>query len=168
MSMTNVRRGERILDAGCGAGHYTQALLAAGAEAHALDALPRMIESVRSRLGVHALVGDLTTIVLEPVYDKIVCAGVLEFVPERAAALTNLARGLRPEGPRRITLLILARCLPGVGYWLARRCNGISMPMYTRRGLAALADAAGLRVVEARRAGYNWVAALEPRGTTVL
>ena len=162
MALTDARPGERTLDAGCGAGHYTEALIRAGAQVDALDALPQMLERVRARLGVRTIEGDVATVALEPVYDKIVCAGVLEFVPDRSRALRNLARGLRPEGPRQITVLILARCVPGLGFWLVRRCNGISMPMYTRRALAGLAASAGLRLVEARRAGFNWVARMVP------
>jgi len=162
MQMAAVRPGERVLDAGCGAGHYTEALVAAGARVTALDALRPMLERVRERLRVEGVHGDLATVRLEPVYDKVVCAGVLEFVPDRERALANLARGLRVEGPREITLLILARCVTGYGYWLLRRCNGFSVPMYTRRGLERLAGEAGLRVVELRRAGFNWVARLTP------
>lgn len=162
MALAGVQRGERVLDAGCGAGHYTRLLMEAGAEVDALDALPEMLAEVRARLGVRTIEGDIAAVALAPIYDKIVCAGVLEFVPDRAAALVNLARGLRTDGAREITLLILARCWPGFGYWLARRVNGIRMPMYSRGGLDALAASAGLRVVEARRAGYNWVARLTP------
>jgi SAM-dependent methyltransferase len=161
MQLADVRPGERILDAGCGAGHYTKALLDAGADVDALDALPEMLDSVRSRLNVRTIQGDLATVALEPVYDKVVCAGVLEFVPDPARALANLARGLRVDGPGEIMVLVLARCLPGLGYWIARRCNGISMPMYTRAGIDRLAQSAGLVVSEAHRAGYNWTARLE-------
>jgi hypothetical protein len=91
-----------------------------------------------------------------------VCAGVLEFVPDPGAALANLRTALRPDGPREVVILMLRRCVPGLGFWLARRKNGISMPMLTRQGLEALSAGAGLRVEEARKAGYNWAARLRP------
>jgi SAM-dependent methyltransferase len=160
LAVTDVKPGERVLDAGCGAGYYTELLARAGAQVDALDALPQMLEAVRSRLNVRTIQGDLAKVDLEPVYDKIVCAGVLEFVPDRSKALTNLARGLRSGGPGEITLLILARCVPALGYWIARRCNGISMPMFTRAGIGRLAASAGFSVIEARQAGFNWVACL--------
>ncbi len=160
MELLNVGKGETILDAGCGAGHYTQALVEAGAAVTALDIEPAMIDAIKSRLQVETMLGDLMAVRLEPRFDKIVCAGVLEFVQEPGAVVANLAKGLRPGGT--MVILVLAKCLPGIGYWLARRSNGIDMPMFSRRGVEALAQGAGQRVQEARRAGYNWVARLGP------
>lgn len=160
MDLLGVRAGEAILDAGCGAGHYTQALVDAGATVTALDIEPEMIEAIRQRLRVETMLGDLMTVQLEPRFDKIVCAGVLEFVQEPGAVVANLAKGLRPGGT--MVILVLARCLPGIGYWVARRTNGIDMPMFSRGGVETLARGTGLRVQEARRAGYNWVARLGP------
>jgi SAM-dependent methyltransferase len=162
LALARVQRGERLLDAGCGAGHYTEALLGAGAEVTALDIEARMLSQVQERLGVATVQGDLATVRLEPVFDKVVCAGVLEFVADPAAALTNLARGLRPDGAREVVILVLRRCVAGVGFWLARRKNGISMPMLSKRELDALAARSGLRVDEVTKAGYNWVARLRP------
>ena len=158
MELLQAKRGEAILDAGCGSGHYTQAIMEAGPTVTAMDIEPAMIDAIRNRLHVETILGDLMTVQLEPRFDKIVCAGVLEFVQEPGAVVANLSRGLRPGGT--IVILVLARCLPGVGYWIARRTNGISMPMFSLRGVESLARGAGLHVQQARRAGYNWVARL--------
>jgi SAM-dependent methyltransferase len=162
MEMLEVEPGEAILDAGSGSGHYTKALVDAGARVTALDIEPAMIEALGQRLHVETILGDLMTVPLEPRFDKIVCAGVLEFVQDPTAVVVNLAKGLRPGGV--MVILVLARCLPGVGYWAARRANGIDMPMFSRAALDTLAGAAGLRVQQARRAGYNWVACLVQAG----
>ncbi len=160
LDLAQITAGERVLDAGSGAGHYTEALLGAGAAVTAMDLEPAMLASVHARLGVETIQGDLMTANIPPIFDKVVCAGVLEFVADPAAAVANLARALRPDGPRTMIVLVAARSLGGFGYWLTRRCNGINMPLFTRRGLDRLAAAGNLRVEQATRAGYNWVARL--------
>jgi SAM-dependent methyltransferase len=162
MDLAQVEKGEAILDAGSGAGHYTQALHDAGAAVTALDIEPAMIAALKQRLHVATIEGDLMTVRLEPVYDKIVCAGVLEFVADPAAVLTNLAHGLRPSGPQAIVILVVAKSMTGLGYWLTRRTNGINMPLFSRAGLDHLAAASGLKVDRCLRAGYNWVARMTP------
>lgn len=158
MRLAQVAPGMRALDAGCGAGHYAAALQGAGAEVTGLDVSPEMLARARERLGIATVQGDVLTAALEPVYDRIVCAGVLEFVPERAGAVANLARGLAPGG--KLVVLILARCAAGYGFWALRRLNGVRMPLLRRGGVDALAAGAGLVVEACERAGYNWVARL--------
>lgn len=158
MRLAQLSPGMRALDAGCGAGHYAAALLAAGAIVTGMDVSSEMLAQTRSRLGIETIEGDVLTADLSPVYDRIVCAGVLEFVPRRAEALKNLARWLAPGG--KLVVLILARCLAGYGFWALRRVYGVRMPLLRRRDLDALAAEAGLVVEACERAGFNWVARL--------
>ncbi len=156
LRLAQVTPGHRVLDAGCGTGHYAAALLERGAVVTGLDVSEAMLTQARERLGIATVQGDLLTVQLEPVYDRVVCAGVLEFVPRRAEAAANLARGLAPGG--KLVVLILARCVPGYGFWALRRMNGINMPLLRRADVDALGASAGLVVEECVRAGYNWVA----------
>ena len=41
--------GKRVLDAGCGPGHYTEWLIAHGATVLAIDSSPRMVQLARQR-----------------------------------------------------------------------------------------------------------------------
>jgi hypothetical protein len=102
--------GDRpVVDAGCGPGHVTAYLAAAGAQASGIDLSPQMVEQARTRFpGVQYDVGDLTRL-LRPVradgwaaalgwYSLIHLAG-----SEFPAAVAALARPLAPGG-----LLVLA------------------------------------------------------------
>lgn len=94
--------GKRVLDAGCGPGLYSEALLARGADVVALDASPAMVELARRRLGpaVRVVHADLA----EPLpfaaseFDLIVCALVIHHLDDREQCLRELFRVLRPGG----------------------------------------------------------------------
>jgi SAM-dependent methyltransferase len=95
--------GLRVLDAGCGPGLYAEALVEAGAVVTAFDASPTMVELARARVGGRAdvRVADLDRPLSwldDASQDRAVLALVLHHVPDRVAALAEIARVLRPGG----------------------------------------------------------------------
>lgn len=96
--------GRPVVDAGCGPGHVTAYLAAAGADASGIDLTPQMVDEARERFpGVRYDVGDLTRL-LRPEradswgavlgwYSLIHLAG-----SEFPAAVAALARPLAPGG----------------------------------------------------------------------
>lgn len=90
--------GRRVLDAGCGAGHFAIALAQRGCQVDGIDLSPQMIARARSHAGeagvhVRFTVGDLTT--LRPSdrpYDAIVSRMALQFSPDVSAALDAFER----------------------------------------------------------------------------
>ncbi|MER6951570.1 class I SAM-dependent methyltransferase [Nonomuraea sp. NPDC000554] len=93
--------GAKILDVGCGAGHYAAELLARGAEVVGVDGSATLLDHARARAGRRAklLLHDLE----EPLdfagdasFDGVVCALVLHHVTRRAQLLGELRRVLRP------------------------------------------------------------------------
>jgi uncharacterized protein YceH (UPF0502 family) len=93
-----------VVDAGCGPGHVTAYLAAAGADARGLDLTPEMIEQARARFpGVRYDIGDLTRLIRPENadgwgavlgwYSLIHLAG-----SEFPAAVSALARPLAPGG----------------------------------------------------------------------
>jgi uncharacterized protein YceH (UPF0502 family)/protein-L-isoaspartate O-methyltransferase len=96
--------GRPVVDAGCGPGHVTAYLAAAGADAVGLDLTPAMVEQARRRFpDVRYEVGDLRALVRPPSaagwgavlgwYSLIHLAG-----SELPAAVVALARPLAPGG----------------------------------------------------------------------
>jgi ubiquinone/menaquinone biosynthesis C-methylase UbiE len=94
--------GLRVLDAGCGPGLYAEALVERGAEVIAIDASQPMVDIARARLGdraeVHCLALGAPLPFASASFDLVVCALVIHYVDDRAAALAELARVLRPAG----------------------------------------------------------------------
>jgi SAM-dependent methyltransferase len=96
--------GMRILDVGCGAGHYAEALLARGAaEVVGLDGSETMLEHARRRLGeaaplrLHDLEEPLNFLA-DASFDLVVMALVYHHVEARRQLLDELFRVLRPGG----------------------------------------------------------------------
>lgn len=88
-------QGRRILDLGCGHGHDTLALRAAGADAVALDLKttnldPALDEVVR---------GDARLLPFaDASFDGVFCSNLLEHTPAVAPVLAEIERVLKPQG----------------------------------------------------------------------
>jgi uncharacterized protein len=96
--------GRPVVEAGCGPGHVTAYLAAAGADARGIDLTPRMVERARARFpGVRYDVGDLTRLIRPENADG--WGAVLGWYSlihladsEFPAAVAALARPLAPGG----------------------------------------------------------------------
>ena len=101
----DVRGCKRILDAGCGNGRYTKYLLRHAdrdAMLTTFDLSPAMLKRARKRLETDRVshsVADLTCLpYADGCFDAIVCAWVLEHLPDPSVGLRELARVLAPGG----------------------------------------------------------------------
>jgi SAM-dependent methyltransferase len=94
--------GKRTLDAGCGWAYGTAMFADAGASAAVgLDLAPTVIEVAQKEIGdrVELHVGDVVSMPFEDAsFDVVVCFEVIEHLEDRAAAVRELARVLRPDG----------------------------------------------------------------------
>jgi 2-polyprenyl-3-methyl-5-hydroxy-6-metoxy-1,4-benzoquinol methylase len=97
LDLLQPRAGERILDAGCGAGIFLDRLARVGCDSLGLDLSPEMVGEAVKR-GHVARVADLASFRLAEQFDKILCAGVLEFCGEPDAVVGNLVKHLKPGG----------------------------------------------------------------------
>jgi arsenite methyltransferase len=99
-----LRRGARVLDAGCGSGQYAIALARRGACVTGVDLSPEMIRHARTHtaeVGVEIdwRVSEIARLSDETAaYDAIHARVLLQFVPDVPAALRELRRVLRPGG----------------------------------------------------------------------
>lgn len=95
-------RGRRVLDAACGPGLYTEALLDAGAEVVGFDASAAMVELASARVGSRARI-ELARLG-EPLpfddasFDRAICALAIHYVDDDRSAFAELHRVLRPGG----------------------------------------------------------------------
>jgi ubiquinone/menaquinone biosynthesis C-methylase UbiE len=94
--------GERILDAGCGMGRFTEVCCDAGAEVYAVDlsnAVEVAAQNLRDRKGVHFFQADIFRLPFaDESFDRVFSIGVLHHTPDTKAAFYRLVRLVRPGG----------------------------------------------------------------------
>jgi SAM-dependent methyltransferase len=95
-------KGARILEAGCGAGRFTQIMLDAGARVFSVD-LSSAVDACFKNNGPHGnlcvVQADLCHIPFRRhSFDKVFCYGVLQHTPDPRASFMNLIPFLKPGG----------------------------------------------------------------------
>lgn len=94
--------GETILEAGSGAGRFTEILLGTGAEVFSFD-YSSAVEANHFNNGhnpnLHLFQGDIFRIPLrKEAFDRVICLGVLQHTPDPRKAFESLARHVRAGG----------------------------------------------------------------------
>jgi len=93
---------ETVIDAGCGSGRVTQALIERLPDGHviAVDESPSMIDAARERLGADAdlRVGDLVELELDEPVDAILSTATFHWIADHERLFANLHAALRPGG----------------------------------------------------------------------
>lgn len=94
--------GQRVLEAGSGAGRFTEVLAASGADLVTFDYSSAADANARNQAPsprLHFFQGDIFNIPLvEASFDKVVCLGVVQHTPDPQAAFRSLAKYVRPGG----------------------------------------------------------------------
>jgi len=96
LDLAGVLPGMRVLDAGCGNGIYLQALRERGVNAVGCDLSPGMLRRVWHPALVNA---DVTALpVRDGAFGAVLAAYLLDLVPDRGTAISELRRVLKPGG----------------------------------------------------------------------
>lgn len=96
-------QGQRVVDAGCGAGTYTKWLVSQEAEVVAFDASAEMVRLTQEQVGdtarvFHANLGEPLAFLDSETFDLVLSPLALDFVEDWQATFTEFRRILRPHG----------------------------------------------------------------------
>ena len=95
-------RGQRVLEAGSGAGRFTEVLAASGADLVTFDYSSAVDANALNQPAspyLHLFQGDIFNIpLIEASFDKVVCLGVIQHTPDPRSAFFSLAKYVKPGG----------------------------------------------------------------------
>jgi len=137
--------GGRVLDLGCGPGHWTARLRGDGLLADGMDASPEMAAYAQSTYGIDVQVSDFHELSAMAGYDGIWANFSLLHAPkiEMPDHLEHVRQALNPKGALSLGMKL------GVGE--SRDSLNRFYAYYSEDELLALVEAAGFRVVKTRR-----------------
>ena len=90
--------GRRLLDLGCGPGHYTRAMRSLGATVLPVDLDPEEFTLPGGPPGSQVVADGTQLPVADGTFDGVFCSNLLEHTPDTAAVFREVARVLRPGG----------------------------------------------------------------------
>ncbi|MCP3413832.1 MULTISPECIES: class I SAM-dependent methyltransferase [Bradyrhizobium] len=95
-------RGKKVLEAGCGAGRFTEVLLSEGAEVFACDlstAVEANLENCGGKPGYFVCQADIRALPVAPQsFDVVICLGVIQHTPDPDETIRALAAHVAPGG----------------------------------------------------------------------
>ncbi len=103
--MRYAQAGDRVMDAGCGAGTFALEAASVAARVDGIDGSERMIELARADAARRGIANATFEVAMFDTlsaragqYDLVLCSSVLEYLPDLAEELARLTALLRPGG----------------------------------------------------------------------
>jgi SAM-dependent methyltransferase len=149
-AVRTIPAGGRVLEAGCGYGHFTVAMAARGFRAEGVDWAPQTVERLQKEFpAIPFMAGDVRALdVPDNSYDAVYSPGVCEhFVEGPDEVLHETARILRPNGLAIIsapTFNPLRQRLASAGRFPAARNGAFYQYAFSRVELEAAIRSAGM------------------------
>ena len=112
--------GQRILEAGCGAGRFTELALETGGELYSFDLSDAVDANLRNHAAqnLNIFQASIYEIPLRPAsFDKVFCMGVLQHCPDVKKAFLSLIPFLKPGGEIVIDVYQMHTGIAPLKYW---------------------------------------------------
>jgi SAM-dependent methyltransferase len=142
-------KGKNVLEAGCGAGRFTECLLNAGARVFAVDlssAVEANYQNCNQYPDYFVCQANILNLPVEPEqFDIVVCVGVVQHTPNPEQTMTRLCSYVKPGGLlvmdhythgypvtpiRRILRSFFIKRSPGFSMWFCRIMRNVLWPVH--------------------------------------
>ena len=137
--------GSTLLDVGVGAGFFSRIAKAKGLTTCGVDVVPGMLEAAKPHLNESKVV-SVEKLDYKNRFDRIVCAGVLDFTRSPMTAIARMSDAMVSGG--RLVILCPRRGPGGVYYIFEKMIFGMRVNLLTREVLTRWAERAGLTYIE--------------------
>jgi ubiquinone/menaquinone biosynthesis C-methylase UbiE len=166
--------GRRLLDVGCGTGHYMAGLAGRGYEVAGVDGSAEMLAHARANNpGAVIEQADVEQLPFaDASFDYVLCVEVLRYLPDASACVREIGRVLKPGG---VALVTATPRFNANGYWLVNRLAGV-LPVKDLVKLKQFFTTSGELRRQFRAAGFgapsihgvytgpiNWVERIAPK-----
>ena len=120
--------GRKVLDAGCGTGHFSKWALDRGARVVSVDIGINLLKEARKKGILSPVAGDVTKLPFaDATFDVVISSECIEHTPSPEIAISEMIRVLNPGGFLAIT------CPNRFWHWACRLANALKLRPY--RGL---------------------------------
>jgi SAM-dependent methyltransferase len=163
LALAELESARSVIDVGCGAGFYALTAKAMGRYVCAVDATSAMLEGLSGRVDEMLLADVEEDLPLGRTFDRVICAGVLDFTMSPARALANLASLVAPGG--RIVVSIPRVSAGGTFYRFEKWVRGMRVNLFTEQWVRETSAECDLLVADLRHPlPSNMAVCLVPRG----
>lgn len=136
INFLNIKKGEKILDAGCGSGLHCKKIKDLEGIPYGIDISKNMIKNLRKNK-IKGETADIENFNLNRKFDKALCAGVFEFIKNHNLAIKSIKKHLKKNG---ILVLHYPRIsLLGILYLLFHLIlHGMKTKLFTKKQIENL------------------------------
>ena len=127
VALSDFKKAGTLIDVGCGGGYYALRAKDAGMRVTVIDVSKEMVGRLEGKVDEIG-VADIEDLTVTKMFDRVICAGVLDFVFRPEVALMNLFRLARPGG--KVILLVPRKGIGGEVYRIEKNLTGFDANLF--------------------------------------
>ncbi len=135
LKLLDIKKNEKILDAGSGDGYYAILMKEKGAKIFGVDISANMIIELKKN-GIKGKVSNIEELKFREKFDKILCAGAMEFLKSQEKAIDSFHSALKKKG----TLVIgyPRKSFFGYLYKMYHKLRGTNIKLFSKHDFEEL------------------------------